>query len=105
MPKMPGMGNMNMQGMMKQVQKMQKDMKQAQKKLNESEFVGKSSDDMVSATFTGDRQMKDLQIKPEAIDPDDPDMLSDLVIMAVNDAMKQIDDNANKSLGKYAKGL
>ena len=84
---------------------MQKDMKQAQKKLNESEFVGKSSDNMVSATLTGDRQMKDLQIKPEAIDPDDPDMLSDLVIMAVNDAMKQIDDNANKSLGKYAKGL
>ncbi len=76
---MRGMGNM--QGMMKQMQKMQKEMGQTQEVLNSTEFVGQASDDMVVVTMTGDKKMKDIAIKPEAMDPEDPDMLQDLIIM------------------------
>ncbi|UQS83934.1 YbaB/EbfC family nucleoid-associated protein [Bombilactobacillus thymidiniphilus] len=100
-PQFPG----NMQNMIKQAQKLQKDMAQAQEQLNQTDFVGKSADDAVVATFSGARQLKDLQIKPEALDPDDPDMLQDLIIMAVNSAMTQIDQQAEQTLGKYTPGF
>lgn len=61
-------------------------MAEEQETLNNTEFTGVAPDDMVKAVFTGDRRMKDLAIKPEAIDPDDPDMLSDVILAAVNDA-------------------
>ena len=99
---MRGMGNM--QGMMKQVQKMQKEMAEAQELLNKTEFTGKATNELVKAVFTGDRRMKDIQIK-EVVDPDDIEMLQDLVVMAVNDAIAQIDVETEKKLGKYAKGL
>lgn len=98
---MPG----NMQNMLRQAQKLQKEMTQAQNKLNETVFVGKAADGMVKATFTGDHKLKDITIKPEAIDPDDPDMLQDLIIMAVNDAMQQIAQQTQKTLGQYTSGL
>ncbi|MDR0922108.1 MAG: YbaB/EbfC family nucleoid-associated protein [Lactobacillales bacterium] len=100
---MKGMGNM--QGMMKQMQKLQKQMTEAQDTINASEFIGKSTNDYVQATFTGDRKMTALEIKEEVIDPEDVEMLSDLVIMAVNDALAQIDKTTEQTLGKYTKGL
>ncbi|WP_165003010.1 MULTISPECIES: YbaB/EbfC family nucleoid-associated protein [unclassified Enterococcus] len=100
---MRGMGNM--QGMMKQVQKMQKEMTAAQEELNASEFTGASTNDLVTVVFTGERQMKDIQIKEELVDPEDIDMLQDLVLMAVNDAMAKIEKETEKKMGKYAKGL
>ncbi|PIO83009.1 YbaB/EbfC family nucleoid-associated protein [Loigolactobacillus backii] len=100
---MRGMGNM--QGMMKKMQKMQKEMEQAQNDLNATAFTGKASDDAVVVTFTGDKQMTDISIKPEAIDPDDPDMLQDLIIMAVNNAMNEIDTKTQATMGKYSKGM
>lgn len=98
---MPG----NMQGMMKKVQKMQKQMQKDQEELNQTKFTGKASNDEVVAKFTGDKKMTDLSIKEEAIDPDDPDMLQDLIIMAVNDAMDQIDQKTQSTLGKYSQGM
>ncbi len=98
---MPG----NMQNMLRQAQKLQKEMTQAQNKLNETAFVGEAADGMVKAIFTGDHKLKDITIKPEAIDPDDPDMLQDLIIMAVNDAMQQIAQQTQKTLGQYTSGL
>ena len=98
---MPG----NMQNMLRQAQKLQKEMTQAQNKLNETVFVGEAADGMVKATFTGDHKLKDITIKPEAIDPDDPDMLQDLIIMAVNDAMQQIAQQTQKTLDQYTSGL
>lgn len=98
-----GMGNM--QGMMKQMQKMQKQMMADQEALNQSEFSATSASDMVSVTFTGDKKLKDIQIKPEAIDPDDPDMLQDLIIEAVNAAMADIDKETQSKMGKYSRGL
>lgn len=95
----------NMQGMMKQMKKMQKEMTQAQKALNEQEFTGTASDDAVVVKFSGDKQMRDIVIKPEAIDPDDPDMLQDLVIMAVNAALKNVDQETERKMGKYTRGI
>ncbi|WP_086312030.1 nucleoid-associated protein [Enterococcus sp. 7F3_DIV0205] len=100
---MRGMGNM--QGMMKQVQKMQKDMEKAQAELNEREFVGEATNQLVTATFTGDRKMKDIAIKEEVVDPEDVEMLQDLVIMAVNDALTKVEKETEATMGKYTKGM
>ncbi|EHL96647.1 DNA-binding protein, YbaB/EbfC family [Lentilactobacillus parafarraginis F0439] len=99
------MNGMNMNKMMKQMQSVQTNMKAEQEKLNATSFTGKAPDDMVVVTFTGDRKMTDMTVKPEAIDPDDPDTLSDLVIAAVNDCMTNIEKATRDSLGKYTKGL
>ena len=99
------MGGMNMQQMMKQAQKMQKQMMEEQAALAAQSFTGVAPDDMVKATFTGDKKLVDLQIKPAAVDPDDPEMLSDLVIAAVNDGLAQVDQATQAKLGKYTKGL
>ncbi|MFV0559863.1 MAG: YbaB/EbfC family nucleoid-associated protein [Enterococcus sp.] len=100
---MRGMGNM--QGMMKQVQKMQKEMVKAQEVLNETTFTGVSTNDLVKVTFTGDRKMKDIAIQEGVIDPEDPEMLQDLVILAVNDALAKIEKETEQTLGKYTKGI
>ncbi|MEJ6348150.1 YbaB/EbfC family nucleoid-associated protein [Holzapfeliella sp. He02] len=99
------MGGRNMAGMMKQMQKMQKEVKKTQDALNEQEFVGKSANDYVTATFKGDKTMIDLQINPEVMDPEDPDMAQDLIIDAVNQAITQINQETEQKLGKYTKGL
>lgn len=100
---MRGMGNM--QGMMKQVQKMQKDMEKAQSELNEREFVGEATNQLVMATFTGDRKLKDISIKEDVVDPEDVEMLQDLVIMAVNDGLAKVEKETEATMGKYTKGL
>ena len=100
---MRGLGNM--QGMMKQMQKMQKNMKKDQEELEKTEFIGKSADDLVVVTFDGKKEMKDIQIKPEAVDPDDIDMLQDLVIMAVNDGITKIEKETQQKMGKYAQNI
>ena len=104
-PNFGGMGMGNMQGLIKQAKKMQQQMEAEQANLATQEFVGRSADDMVVASFSGDRKLKDLKINKEAIDPDDPDMLQDLVIDAVNKGLSQIDEATQASLGKYTKGL
>ncbi len=109
MSKRPNFGSMsgmgNMQNMMKQVKKMQQQMTAEQDSLKMKQFVGKSADDLVKATFSGDRRLQDITIDPKAIDPDDPDMLQDLVIDAVNKGLSMIDEANEASLGKYTKGL
>lgn len=105
-PNFGGMGmGMNMQQMMKQAKKLQAQMEADRNNLKQQEFKGVAADDMVTAVFSGDRQLKSLHIKPAAIDPDDPDMLQDLVIDAVNKGLAAIDKAANASLGKYTQGL
>ena len=99
------MNGMNMQQMVKQAKAMQKKMMAEHEELAKQEFVGKAPDDMVTATFSGDKQLIDLKIKPEAVDPDDIDMLQDLVIAAVKDGMKQVNDATQQKLGKYTQGM
>lgn len=105
-PNFGGMGNMgNMQNLIKQAKKMQKQMAEEQANLSTQEFVGKSADDMVIATFSGDRKLKDIKIEADAIDPEDPDMLQDLIIDAVNKGIQAVEDATQASMGKYTKGL
>ncbi|QNQ81430.1 YbaB/EbfC family nucleoid-associated protein [Lactobacillus sp. PV034] len=104
-PNFGGMNMGNMQSLMKQAKKMQKQMAEEQANLAQQEFVGKSADDLVVATFNGDRKLKDLKINAEAIDPDDPDMLQDLIIDAVNKGIKAVEDATQASMGKYTKGF
>ncbi|WP_028273872.1 YbaB/EbfC family nucleoid-associated protein [Atopococcus tabaci] len=98
-----GMGNM--QGMMKKMQKMQKEMAQAQEELNATEFTGTANNDLVTATFTGDKKLQKISIKEEIVDPDDVEMIEDLVLLAVNDALDKVDAATESKLGKYTKGL
>lgn len=100
---MRGMGNM--QGMMKQMQKMQKEMGKAQEELNQTEFVGSATNDLVKVTFTGDKTVKAITIDPELIDPEDPDMLQDMILVAVNDGIQKINQATEQTMGKYTKGL
>ncbi|EKK20040.1 YbaB/EbfC family nucleoid-associated protein [Fructilactobacillus florum] len=100
-----GMNGMNMGKLMKQAQEMQKKLASEQETIDQTEFVGKAPKELVTATFTGDRQLKDLQIKPEAIDSSDTEMLSDLVISAVNDGLNQIAETTKLKMGKYTQGM
>lgn len=98
-----GMGNM--QNMMKQVQKMQKKMAEAQEKLGEEKIEGTAGGGIVTVTVSGHKEVIDVQIKPEAVDPDDVEMLQDLVLAAVNDALKKADELTNNTMGQFTKGL
>lgn len=98
-------GNGNMAGMMKKMQKLQKEMQAAQAQLDEKPFVGKSSDDLVQVTMNGKREIQDLQIDPKVIDPDDPDMLQDLLIQAFNQVLQTVDHETEQTMGKYTRGL
>ncbi|MFF2879463.1 YbaB/EbfC family nucleoid-associated protein [Gottfriedia sp. NPDC057991] len=98
-----GMGNMN--NMMKQMQKMQKQMEQAQNELNERTFVGTAGGGMVTVTANGLKQIVEVNIKEEVVDPEDIEMLQDLVLTATNDAIKQIEDETAKTMGQFTKGM
>lgn len=94
---------MNMQNMMRQAQKMQKQMQVSQEEIQNTTFVGKSAQDLVSATFSGDKKMQSLNINTDLIDPEDPETLNDMIISAVNDALSQIDKLTDQKMGKFAK--
>ncbi|NHC21310.1 YbaB/EbfC family nucleoid-associated protein [Bacillus sp. MM2020_4] len=98
-----GMGNM--QNMMKQMQKMQKKMAEAQEELGEQKIEGTAGGGMVTVVVTGHKEVVDVQIKPEAVDPDDIEMLQDLVLAATNDALKKVEELTNNTMGQFTKGM
>ena len=85
-----GFGGRNLQQLMRQAQKMQEDMTKAKKELEESDFVSSVGGGMVEVVMKGDKTVQSIKIKPEVVDPDDVEMLEDLVISAVNDCIGQI---------------
>ena len=93
-----GMG-MNMQSMLKQAQKMQEEMLAKQKELEEMELVGVSGGGMVEAVVTGKNIVKAIRIKPEAVDPDDVEMLEDLIMAAISDAQNQVASKSSEIMG------
>lgn len=97
-----GFGGGNMQTLMRQAQKLQEDMQNAQATLAETEFVGASGGDLVSVTMKGDKSLIAVSIKPEAVDPDDIEMLEDLLIAAFNDATDKITRETERVMGPYA---
>ena len=92
-----------MQAMMKQAQKLQKDMMNTQKQIEEMEFVGKSS--IVTVKMNGKKQVLSIEIDSESMDKEEIEMLQDMMMIAINDAMKQVDKVTEEKMGVYTKGL
>ena len=97
-------GGMNM-NMLRQAQKMQEDMKAKQAELEAAEYTGSASGEMVTVKMNGKHEVLAITIKPEAVDPDDIEMLEDLVAAAVNATVKQVDETAEAEMGKLTGGM
>jgi len=95
----------NTNQMMKQVKKMQEQMLKAQEELGTKVIEGSSGGGVVTVQVNGHKKLLSIQIKPEAVDPDDVEMLQDLVITAVNDALTQAEELANNDMGKFTGGM
>ena len=95
----------NMQQMLKQVQKMQADMMAAQDKLKDERVEASAGGGMVKVVVSGDLEVKEITIAPEAIDPDDPELLADLVLAAVNEGLRSAQDLAATKLGGLTGGM
>lgn len=100
-------GKGNMQGMMKQMQKMQKEMGAAQEKLNLERVVGTAGGGMVKVTVSGSKEVVEVFIDPDVIDPEDIDIetLQDLIIIATNEALTKIEELTSSTMGQFTKGL
>lgn len=92
---MPG----NMNNLMKQAQRMQRQMEENKKALEEKEFTASSGGGAVEVVISGKKEMKSLTISPDAVDPDDVEMLQDMIIAAFNEAAKQVDAESEKLFG------
>ena len=101
---MPG-GGMNQAAMMKQAQKMQQEMLRMQEEMENKTFSATTGGGMVTATVNGKHEVLDLKINPEAVDPDDVDMLQDMVMAAVNEAMRTADAEAANNMSRLTGGL
>ena len=98
-----GMGNM--QNMMKQMQKRQKKMEEEQQKLKEEQIEGTAGGGMVKVTVSGHKEILDVEINEEVVDPEDIEMLQDLITAATNDALSKADELVSEKLGQHTKGL
>ncbi len=100
-----GFGGMNQAGMMKQAQKMQQEFLKMQEELEQKEFTAKSGGGVVTATVNGKRELVSVKIDPEAVDPDDVEMLEDLVVAAVNEALRMYESESEASMSKITSGF
>ena len=98
---MPG----NMNNIMKQAQKMQKQMEEAQKAIEEMEVTATAGGGAVEVTATGNHEIKKVKLSEEVVDPDDIEMLEDLIMAAANEALRKIDENSQASMSKITGGL
>lgn len=97
-------GGMNM-NMMRQAQKMQQDMMKMQEELENSEYSATAGGGVVTAVVSGKKELTSLTIDPEAVDPEDVEMLQDMVVAAVNEALRKADASANENMAKLTGGL
>lgn len=93
---------MNMQNMMKQAQKLQKQMEQKQADLANTTFIGQSAQDLVTVTFTGDKKLVSITYKEAIVDPDDIETLQDMTTQAINNALQKVDEATQKTMGAFA---
>ena len=98
---MPG----NMSNLMKQAQKMQRQMQEAQQELEEAEYTSSVGGGAVEVKVNGKKEILDLRLSEEAVDPDDIETLQDMIIAALNGAFKQVDEAASASMGRFTGGL
>ena len=98
---MPG----NMSNLMKQAQRMQRQMEESQKALEEATYTAKAGGGAVEVTITGKKQVTSVKLSKDAVDPDDVEMLEDLIMAAMNEALKQADDASNAAMSKMTGGM
>ena len=98
-------GGMNQAAMMKQAQKMQQELLRMQEEQENKVYTASAGGGMVAASVNGKHEVVNLQIKPEAVDPDDVEMLQDMVIAAVNEAMRAADADAANNMSRLTGGL
>ena len=98
-------GGMNQAAMMKQAQKLQQEMIRMQQEQEAKTFTAKAGGGMVSATVNGKHELVALEINPEAVDPDDVEMLQDMVLAAVNEAMRTADAEAANNMSRLTGGM
>ena len=98
---MGGFGGMNLNQLMKEAKKMQADIEKSQEELGNKEFSATAGGGAIEVTVSGNKVIKTMTIKPEVVDPDDVEMLQDLIITCVNEAMGKVDSAQASELGKY----
>ena len=98
---MPG----NMNNLMKQAQRMQKQMEEQQKELEEKEFTASAGGVAVEVVISGKKEIKKVTLQPEVVDPDDIEMLEDLIMAATNEAIRQVEEYSQESMAKITGGL
>ncbi len=101
-PKQPKMGSAQQ---MAQMQAMQRQMEEVQAQIDEMEATATSGGGAVTVTVTGKKEIKDIQIKPEVVDPDDVEMLQDLILAATNEALRQMEEISQAEMNKFTAGL
>ena len=104
-PKTGGGGAGNMQKQLQQMQAMQRQMEAAQAEIEEKEITTTSGGGAVSVTVNGKKEITDLTIDKEVVDPDDVEMLQDLIVAAVNEGIRQMEELSNEEMGKITGGL
>ena len=102
---MGGMGGGNMNNMIRQAQKMQQDMLKAQEELESKNYEAAAGGGVVTAVVSGRKELVGVTIDPEAVDPDDVEMLQDLIVAAVNEALRKAGDDATSQMSKLTGGL
>ena len=98
---MPG----NMNNLMKQAQRMQRQMEDAQKELEMKEFTASAGGGAVTITVNGKKEVTSVKISPEAVDPDDVEMLEDMIAAATNEAFRQMEEESSQTMAKFTGGL
>ena len=96
-----GFGGMNINQLMKEAKKMQADMEKSQQELSLKEFEASAGGGAINVKVSGNKEIKEIKIKPEIVDPEDVEMLEDLVMTCVNEALRKVDAAQAAQLGKY----
>ncbi len=105
LPKGMGGGPQNMQSMLRQAQKMQENIEAKKAELEEKEYVVTSGGGMVEITLKGNHEVKSIGLNPEVVDPEDVEMLEDMLVAAFNEAVRQIDEESEREMEKVTGGL
>lgn len=107
MAKRGGYSNMpsNMNNMMKQAQRMQRQMEEAQKEIEEKEFTATAGGGAVEVKMSGKKELLSVTLDEDVVDPDDIEMLQDLIVAAVNSALKMVDETTEENLSKFTGGF
>lgn len=98
---MGGFGGMNLNALMKEAKKMQADLTKTQEELAEKEFEASAGGGAIEVKVSGTKALKEIKIKPEVVDPEDVEMLQDLILTCINEALRKVDNASNDAMGKF----